>query len=65
MQFTCVFMPPTHIHSILTSAEGETLLVNSLFLRGINLFLKDLSSGNCEIGEGLYLNQIGYLEVIL
>lgn len=32
-------------------------LLDSLFLRGINLLLKDLSSGNCEVGESLYLNQ--------
>lgn len=32
-------------------------LLDSLFLRGINLLLKDLSPGNCRVGEGLYLNQ--------
>lgn len=32
-------------------------LLDGLFLRGINLLLKDLSAGNCEVGEGLYLNR--------
>ena len=36
--------------------EVETLL-DSLFLKRINLLLKDLSAGNCEVGEGLYLSQ--------
>lgn len=38
-------------------------LLDSLFLRRINLLLKDLSSGNCGIGEGLYLNQNWSLRV--